>query len=264
MAGDFKQIAKLVVSPSRSIAVAQKANGDYWINERVKTPSFSGFTYKGFGVESGQMEEFLAGLKRVLDGEVEEKRLMHGSPKELVIWRPAPNQIDIRHWVNSAKYTGYSKKGIRLITSNAVKLSELLASMGQPPLHLNKTSEDAANKSEPAIDGACESCGTTRRPVFSHGLCEVCYNRDNYVHATKSKYDEVLQNKDNERGHASHAELLANAFSIHGKKCYVCQLPYSSARNNMTLYYADGNQLNTGDNNIYPICRKCILTMPSH
>ncbi|MFA5625094.1 MAG: hypothetical protein WC966_08590 [Bradymonadales bacterium] len=271
----FNQIAEVVLSVSRKVVIAQRSNGDYWFNEWTAGPSFTGFTSKGFGVSKNLLAEFIQALHAVTANErSEEQRLQTSNDKELVVWRPAPNQVDIRQWVTSDKYTGYTKKGIRLINSNALKLLETAKALQEFSAEEPQAAPASmAAESQPVIESqtftghGCLSCGTTTRHVFSHGMCEVCYNRENRVYTTQTpQYAEPVepQNDETEKFKEANQEALLKAISIHGRKCYVCQLPYNSLHKNLTIYYADGNDANVSDNNVYPICRNCAASMPSY
>lgn len=260
----FKLLKEIVFSESRKIAIAERSNGDYWFNEWVSGPTYIGFTSKGFGIPNELMPKFISALQgTIADTGTKEVRINIATDKELIVWRPAPNQIDIRQWINSEKYTGYTKKGLRFVNSNAAKLLEAIKELQERP---EESTVAPIDNPRNVHNGSCLACGTTSRHVFSHGLCQVCYERENRTYSTTPTayvgiHERVAEHQLSEE---ENSEALMHAIAIHGRKCYVCQVPYNSLHKNITVYYADNNKANLDDNNIYPVCRNCILTVSSH
>lgn len=273
---EFTILSTFELSPARSIVISQRSNGDFWLNERVVSDEFMGFTYKGFGFPGSRLEEFIETAREVArDKTATEQRISIGDSKELVIWHPTSNTTDFRQWVESPTYTGYTRKGIRVVNTNALLLVQEIERVTDEPT----VSEESAHqkpteqtyKRWAVYDDACKSCGTTKRPHHRNGYCEVCYER---THTSQDIHHKTSYTSDrNAEVHqvalgdmfvpkeSVNRDALERAFALHGKRCYVCQRPYNSLHDNMEVYYADGNHENISENNIYPICRACKATM---
>lgn len=56
----------------------------------------------------------------------QEKRLRINASPELVVYRPSQDTVDICQYVTSEKYTGRTRKGIRITNENVKKIVERL------------------------------------------------------------------------------------------------------------------------------------------
>lgn len=273
----FINIFEVTLAPGRSIVVSTSGKGKkstLWFNEKLNKTTYIGFTQKGFGLKIEDAWEFILAVRNLASGaRADEIRFGLGGGKELVVYVPAPNQVDMRQYIKSAKYTGFTKKGIRLVSSNAIKLTdELIKHYNADRLTgLGAVGVDQP-RSELVTDAAeiellfdderrgrkvynCRSCKTTLRPQYRDGYCEACYQRENREHNATAKPSQTsLEGIDVSR---PTTELLEYVFSLHGKKCYVCQTPHNKLWGNLSVYYADGDDTNQGDDNIYPICASC-------
>lgn len=123
----FSQIGEISLGKTRSIVISRRGNEGYWFNEKVSGSSYTGFTQKGFGFSTDDYEDFKQALIAVSsNSSAPEKRFTVNSTTELVIYHPSPDTVDIRQHVTSQKYTGWTKKGIRVTNENAKKIAEQL------------------------------------------------------------------------------------------------------------------------------------------
>jgi hypothetical protein len=123
----FTQLSEVVLSKSRSIVISRRGEGGYWFNEKVSGPSYDGFTQKGFGLGVDDYNSFKEALHSVAsDASAAERRFRLNPSTELVIYHPSPDTVDIRQHVQSEKYTGWTKKGIRVTNQNAELIVEHL------------------------------------------------------------------------------------------------------------------------------------------
>jgi len=123
----FTEVMNIELSDKRWIIVSKTKEGSYWFNEKVKNSAYTGFTKKGFGLKESDYEEFKKTLVAIASSTGNsEKRFELNPTTELVVYRQAENTVVIRQHVTSQKYTGWTKKGIRLSDRNAIKVAELL------------------------------------------------------------------------------------------------------------------------------------------
>lgn len=123
----FKQIDEIVLSKKRSVVVSKRGDNIYWFNEKVSGSSYSGFTQKGFGINSDDYEDFKRALKAISNNaSAPEKRFKVNSTTDVVIYHPSPDIVDIRQHITSQKYTGWTKKGIRVTDENAKRIADQL------------------------------------------------------------------------------------------------------------------------------------------
>ncbi len=116
----FSQIGEIHLSDKRVIVISRRSEGDYWFNERVNGPNYSGFTQKGFGLNVDDYASFKEALHIIANNnDAPEKRFRLNPSTELVLYHPSPDVVDIRQHVTSEKYTGWTKKGIRVTNGNA-------------------------------------------------------------------------------------------------------------------------------------------------
>lgn len=125
----FSQIGEIQLGGnlSRSIVISRRGKDSYWFNEKVDSPNYSGFTQKGFGLSVDDYEDFKTALANIAsDPSAQEKRFRINTSNELVVYHPSSDTVDIRQYVTSEKYTGWTKKGIRVTNENAKKIVEQL------------------------------------------------------------------------------------------------------------------------------------------
>jgi superfamily I DNA and/or RNA helicase len=127
----FSQIGEVQLGSCRSIVISSRGDDSYWFNEKVNDPNYSGFTQKGFGLKANDWNDFKAALANISsDSSAQERRFKINDSTELVVYHPSSDTVDIRQYVTSAKYTGWTKKGIRVTNENAKKIVEQLSSVG--------------------------------------------------------------------------------------------------------------------------------------
>lgn len=123
----FSQIGEISLSKARSIVISRREDGSYWFNEKVTGSAYTGFTQKGFGFNTTDYNDFKQSLITLChNNAAPEKRFRVNATTELVVYHPTPDTVDIRQYVTSQKYTGWTKKGIRMTNENAKKIAEKL------------------------------------------------------------------------------------------------------------------------------------------
>jgi very-short-patch-repair endonuclease len=123
---DFEQLAELELSARRSIVVSRKPDGSLWVNEKLSTDSYKGFTQKGFGIQADELSIFVEALNSAIKGSSFQRDFVISNSLKLVVHNPDDTTVDIRYYKTSDNYTGYLKKGIRLIKPNAEELKNSL------------------------------------------------------------------------------------------------------------------------------------------
>jgi very-short-patch-repair endonuclease len=122
----FKEITELELSNRRSIVASWKPDGSIWVNEKLTTDSFKGFTSKGFGIDKRNLSDFVQALTQACDSNNFSTDFPISDTLKLVIHNPDADTIDIRYFKTSEGYTGYLKKGIRVMKPSALKLRDEL------------------------------------------------------------------------------------------------------------------------------------------
>jgi len=113
------------LNENRSIVVSRRAKGAIWMNEKIISNGYTGFTKKGFGIHEEDIDSFIESLTKAIQNNVFRKSY-ELSPSISLIVSALNNKIDIRHYKTSKGYTGYLKKGIRLDKIQTQKLSYAL------------------------------------------------------------------------------------------------------------------------------------------
>ncbi|OYW44358.1 hypothetical protein B7Z28_00165, partial [Candidatus Saccharibacteria bacterium 32-45-3] len=229
-----------------------------WVNDRIDSAEYTGYTHKGFRIMIADLQEFIDAVRDVASSTFDRKYRFELTPtKELVVYRPGENQVDIRHYAKTDDYVGFLRKGIRMVSSNAIKLTDGLvevAAMLNRPDPATGELGDSVNRWA-VHDACCKTCGTVRRPHFREGYCAVCYERENR-HGGQAQIDLDLGETIIEKIPSVSDAILETAYTIHGKRCYICN--HAPAKvGALDVYFADGNIENVDEDNVYPICEKC-------
>lgn len=123
----FTLIREIPLSKTRSIVVSKRGEDSYWFNEKLSGPSYTGFTQKGFGLDINDYTDFKEALHAIAsDSSAPERRFILNSSTVLVVYHPSPDTVDIRQHITSEKYTGWTKKGMRVTNVNAKSIAEQL------------------------------------------------------------------------------------------------------------------------------------------
>lgn len=129
--GDFNEIATLELSARRSLVISSKPDGSLWINEKLTTDTFSGFTSKGFGLNRTELPEFIAALSAAIAGTDFTKEFVISGTLKLIVHNPDADTVDIRYYKTSDGYTGFLKKGLRMLKPSAEKLKDQLQAISE-------------------------------------------------------------------------------------------------------------------------------------
>ncbi|PIP56730.1 hypothetical protein COX05_01535 [candidate division WWE3 bacterium CG22_combo_CG10-13_8_21_14_all_39_12] len=126
---DFLELSKVELSERRTIVASQKPDGSIWINEKLNTDRYKGFTSKGFGVDPQNLTELIEAINSATHSGDFRKEFIISDILKLVVHNPDNATVDIRYFKESDGYTGFIKKGIRVTKPNAEKISEMLKSL---------------------------------------------------------------------------------------------------------------------------------------
>jgi superfamily I DNA and/or RNA helicase len=125
---DFRTLNEIELSPKRSVVISQKPDGTLWVNEKLHTDTYTGFTFKGFGIDPSDLDVFITSLSDALTSKEYEKEFIISDSLKLVIHTPDLDTVDIRYFKTSSGYTGYLKKGIRVMKASGEKIRDGLIS----------------------------------------------------------------------------------------------------------------------------------------
>lgn len=128
---DFSEIATLELSARRSFVISSKPDGSLWINEKLTTDKFSGFTSKGFGLHRAELPKFLTALSAAIAGTDFTKEFVISDTLKLIVHNPDTDTVDIRYYRTSDGYTGFLKKGLRMLKPAAEKLKDQLQTISE-------------------------------------------------------------------------------------------------------------------------------------
>lgn len=123
----FEEIKKIELKPDKFLVLSKTDKG-YWVNEYINKKNYSGNTTHGFGFNIEDKDTFISAVEDTLKNSKENRIKWMGSENsELVISKnPSSvhidkNYVDLRKFIHTAKYTGYTKKGIRLFEEEFIK-----------------------------------------------------------------------------------------------------------------------------------------------
>ncbi|MGH7234298.1 MAG: AAA domain-containing protein, partial [Candidatus Saccharimonadales bacterium] len=101
----FEQLAELNLSARRSIVISKKPDGSLWLNEKLSTDTFTGFTSKGFGIQTENLLAFIEALNNAIASNNFEKEFVLSDSMKLVVHNPDNSTVDIRYYRTSDTYT---------------------------------------------------------------------------------------------------------------------------------------------------------------
>lgn len=112
----FNEVLRFKIDERRDLVASLIEKGkSLWINEYLKTGSYIGFTNKGIGIGTSDFNNFLDSSKIAMNTNQSASVQWKGSGKSKILIRQVDNQIiDVRHYVESNRYTGFTKRGFRL------------------------------------------------------------------------------------------------------------------------------------------------------
>lgn len=117
-ANGFDNILEFKIGSGRKLVVSLFNDSENLIiNEYVERDSYTGYTQKNLVIATRDIGELIDKSKKVLEDSREESLPWKGSEKEkIIIKRIDKTTIDIRQYLYTSWYTGYTKKGLRLDT----------------------------------------------------------------------------------------------------------------------------------------------------
>lgn len=112
----FNEILRFPVDERRDLVVSLIDDGkSLWINEYLKTGSYIGFTNKGIGIATNDLGNFIQNSLNTMRNGQTTYLQWKGNGKSKILMRLVGGQIvDVRHFVESLRYTGFTKRGFRL------------------------------------------------------------------------------------------------------------------------------------------------------
>lgn len=116
----FKEIARQEIDTRRDLVASLIENGkSVWINEYYKQGSYIGFSNKGVGVGTNDLGEFVKKSLKTVETNEGSEVAWKGDGKSKIMIRPVDSLfgsdvIDVRQYVESASFTGFTKRGFRM------------------------------------------------------------------------------------------------------------------------------------------------------
>ena len=125
----FKDILKFEVNGETDLVISLMDNDQViWINEYRKAGSYIGFTQKGVGFGRKDLDTFLKHSALTLkSGQTTSVPWKGKGNSKLIIQDAGNDMVDLRLFVESSKYTGFTKKGFRLSKAQYTELLKLIA-----------------------------------------------------------------------------------------------------------------------------------------
>lgn len=121
MSKDLREIGRIKIDDTKEFCIGENS-ALIVISEYIDSPSYKGFTNKTISLDKENLELFVRETRRVLSGELEITIMSWGkdSKNELIIQKIKKKEddfkaqkYDLRQYVNSTAFNGYTKKGIR-------------------------------------------------------------------------------------------------------------------------------------------------------
>jgi hypothetical protein len=121
MSKDLREIGRIKIDDTKEFCIGENS-ALIVISEYIDSPSYKGFTNKTISLDKENLELFVRETRRVLSGELEITIMSWGkdSKNELIIKKIKKKEADfkaqkydLRQYVNSTAFNGYTKKGIR-------------------------------------------------------------------------------------------------------------------------------------------------------
>lgn len=126
---DFKRVGLVKVSDNRALVISSYyKNSRLIIAEHVRNSTFTGFTKRNVCLNKGDVDNFVDALNRAIEQKEPSELSWAGSTANKIMVSETNNMIDIRQWINSDKYTGYTRNGFRL---DKAIVRELIGKLGK-------------------------------------------------------------------------------------------------------------------------------------
>lgn len=127
-ASGFKNILTYPIGARRKLAVSFLNNDeDLIISEYVETDSYAGYTKKNLVIASKDIRHLIEKSRSVINDSNEESIPWKGNESEKIIIKKIDKlTIDLRQYLNTSWYSGYTKRGFRLDISTWSKFIDTL------------------------------------------------------------------------------------------------------------------------------------------
>ncbi len=132
---NLREIGKIDVSKYSSLIIAED-NDVVLVSEYIKSNPYTGFSGKTICISIKNVDLFIEEVTRVLTGELSVTMMQwcNTSNKELIIQKVQKEEkdfkvqkYDLRQYVNTEEYKGYTKKGLRLTRKSLKSLLKFLS-----------------------------------------------------------------------------------------------------------------------------------------
>ncbi len=114
---------------NKTYVVSETEDGTgIWINEKITSNGQEIFTNHGIGFNKKDLDEFqVSVLATIKDRQERKVPWLNSKSSVLKIHVPDENTVDLRKYITTKSYTGFTKKGIRVSTATlSTLLKELL------------------------------------------------------------------------------------------------------------------------------------------
>ncbi|MBI3984053.1 DUF559 domain-containing protein [Candidatus Microgenomates bacterium] len=125
---EFKEIGRVGVEAGQSIAVSTYDGGSkISISEHLSTGGFTGFTKKNVSIDANDRDQLIEAINEAIASAATNVLHWAGqSDSKSVIVSQQYRKIDIRQWIKTPSYSGYTKKGFRIDSEVAEALRDIL------------------------------------------------------------------------------------------------------------------------------------------
>lgn len=123
----FTEVFRVSIDDRRDLVVSNVYDKDYlWINEYYKFGSFIGFSNKGIGIGKKEVDDFIKkSILTLKTGESNSVSWKGWGRSKIMIQKVVPSSgeeiIDLRQYIESENYTGFTRRGFRLNTQQFIK-----------------------------------------------------------------------------------------------------------------------------------------------
>lgn len=133
---DFEEVARVDIDDRRDLVISLIDDGQsYWINEYLKSGSYIGFSNKGIGLAKKDVGLFvLDALTTLKNGQTTSVQWKGSGNSKIIIQKldeesTQDSVLDIRQYVESSKFTGFTKRGFRLHKEQFEKFIDTLSKL---------------------------------------------------------------------------------------------------------------------------------------
>ncbi len=133
---DFEEVARVDIDDRRDLVISLISDGQfYWMNEYIKSGSYIGFSNKGIGIAKKDLESFLLNAHSTLKNGETTSVQWKGSGSSKVVTQKLDGKsrensvFDVRQYVESNNFAGFTKRGFRLNKEQFEKFIDRLSKL---------------------------------------------------------------------------------------------------------------------------------------